>query len=193
MHSKTKTIVPIIALILVTLVGRYVYYKFLNSNDRSDRPWAYEDANGNSLTGDWEGEVRDADGELHQLHLTIINPHDDASRAERATNRKMKRDRSKKTSFYFTAKETYQEKVILYENNGSLTDPEGNKVKWQFLPVDDKHYNGFNLNQAKGKWDADKLLMEVSFSYYTKEGHSHYESGDKRYSYVGDMVLKKVK
>jgi hypothetical protein len=191
MSNMAKFLMPILILGLATAGGRYVYYKILNAGDRSDRPWAYPDDQGNPLTGSWVGEVKDADGQVHHLELNIVNPFDDASRAERLTNRKLKRDRHKKTSFEFTATERYQSKVIEHQNLGSLAEPEGEDVKWQFGPIDDKHYPGFNLNLAKGKWNGDKILMEVSFSFYTPEGHSHYESADPRHRFKGTLVLQK--
>lgn len=191
--KNTKIIFPLIALLFVSLAGRYAYYLFLNSKDKTDRPWAYANAQGKMLTGTWIGDVKDADGELHQLEMTITNPYDDATRVDKATSKKFKRDRTKKSTFQYFATEKYKGKTITHENIGSLVDPNSNKIKWQFSPTDDQHYSGFNLNIANGTWQIDQLMVAVTFSFYTKEGYSHYVSSDPRHKYIGSMNLIKQK
>ncbi len=191
MYSK-KTIWTLLILVVTGLYGlRFGYYKYLQHKDKSDRPWAYEDANGHSLTGLWTGEVKDPDGVKHQLSITITNPYDDEYRSKRANSKRIKRDRSSKSSFTVNIEEIYKGNTIVHENSGSLSDPEGNQISLRFGPKDDQHYHGFNLNLADGIWKGNELNLDVTFAFFTKEGYSHSDSSDPRHDMKGKLVMKK--
>jgi hypothetical protein len=189
-NNKRALVILILALSGIGAM-RYGYYKYLNYKDKSDRSWAYPDSNGHMLTGLWNGQVKDADGHTHDLSIQIINPYDDKYRADRVSNKRIKRDRSSKKYFEIIAEEKYKGNTITHTNGGRLNAPDAKELNFQFGPDDGKHYEGFNLNIADGVWKDDVITLDVKFAYFTREGYSHSDSADPRHDYIGKAVLKK--
>jgi hypothetical protein len=191
MRKNYSFVVYLIIAFALTVGIRELYFVYLQKKDKWDRPWAYKSEKGYSLTGTWVGDVTDAEGNRHHVSMEIINPYDDAYRRKRASDKRIKRDRSSKTYFMVKANELYNGLAIKHESSGRLSTALGNKLNLQFSPEDNRHYHGFNLNLAEGTWIQNQLTLNVHFAYFTKEGFSYSNSADPRHEFIGKMTLNK--
>lgn len=189
MSYKNKLIAFIIFIVVLGFGSRYLFYKYLNAKDKSDRPWAYKNENGHSFTGKWKGSVKDADGFIHDIVIELFSPYDDEYRKNRASSKRIKRDRSSKNYFEGTAVETYKNKVINHEVYGNFISQEENTFTINIRTEDKDRYEGFNINLGSGIWKDDNINIDMSFAYFTKELYSTSDSADPRYDYIGKLDL----
>ena len=181
----------IIGIFLFAIGIRYAYYAFTKYDDKSDRPWAYENTSGHRLTGIWKGKVTDPDGIVQEVEMEIINPFDEEKEKKRIFSKRIKRDRSDKSFFEGTSTIKWKGKIKDYEVWGGLREPNETDLHFQWRPLDDEHLPGFNLNLAKGSWEGDQLKLSIEFSFFTKEGFSRYESDNPKHNQLGTLVMKK--
>jgi hypothetical protein len=185
--KKIKLLLVILVGLAFVIMARYLFYRYLQQKDKVDRPWSYADKDGYAFTGLWQGIVIDADGEKHHLSLTLISPYDDEYRKKRASNKRIKRDRSSKNYFEGDAVEMYKGKSIKHRITGNFISQKDRTFKINFITEDNERYEGFNLNLGSGFWQDDHLAIDVSFAYFNKELFSEYNSADARHDFIGKL------
>jgi hypothetical protein len=189
--KSSKSLLMAVVLILMAVGIRYVYYLYVKHADKDHRPWAYPDANDHSLVGNWTGTCTDADGISHKVSFEILNPFSDEKAKDRIFSKKIKRDRRSKNTFEGKGVISYNGKQEEIELSGHVDKEDHQKVEIDPMPTNDKYHPGFNVNLLYGKWLGNTLDLEVTFSFYTPEGFSRYESANPKHSFIGKLVMTK--
>jgi hypothetical protein len=189
--NLSKSLLNFVIFILLVAAGRYVYYLYVKHADKDHRPWAYADANDHSLVGNWVGTCTDADGISHKVSFEIQHPFSEEKTKDRLFSKRIKRDRRSKNTFNGKGVISYNGKHEEIELSGHVGKEDHQKVEIDPMPTNDKYHPGFNVNLLYGKWLGNTLDLEVTFSFYTPEGFSRYESANPKHSFIGKLVMTK--
>lgn len=189
--KSSKSILILIAFLAMVVGIRYVYYLYVKHADKDHRPWAYPDANDHSLVGNWVGTCTDADGISHKVSFEILHPFSEEKAKDRIFSKRIKRDRSSKNTFEGVGVIDYKGKKEDIVLSGHVAKEDNQNIKIDPRPTNDKHHAGFNVNLLSGKWLGNTLDLEVTFSFYTPEGFSRYESANPKHSFIGKLIMTK--
>lgn len=175
---KSSNTTPYIIAVLVLFFSVYSLRKCLvEFSEIKSRPWAYSsDPATKLLIGTWQGEFKDHAGVEKKLTLEILVPL-----TKEELDRKMNRPHSRrvrssdKRSFDGVA--TIQSRLgqELYTVFGSVEKSDYHLFKLDFSPEDESRRvlpNDAARSFTEGKWDADTMQAQMSFTRLDADGVS---------------------
>ena len=175
---KNKALL-LLLLIVAAIFGLYQLKYYLGyASDLWSRPWAYSrDPAAKLLVGKWQGSFTDPAGVVKQISLEIFLPVTEEERQRRASRvrgRKGIRHQNKR-AFDGRASVTSKLGEERYEVFGAVEKSDMHRLSLRFASEDEtkRILPNDTLQQAPaGRWEGDRLEMELTFSRQDTQGFS---------------------
>jgi hypothetical protein len=174
----------LLLLILAALFGLYYFKYYLGyAADLWSRPWAYSrDPAAKLLVGKWRGSFEDPTGVTKEISLEIFLPVTEEERQKRASRVRRRSGVRHRNKQAFDGRAIVESRLgeERYEVFGAVEKSDMHRLSLQFVAEDEAKKilpNDTLARAPSGRWDGDRLQLELAFSRQDAQGTSSTTSG----------------